>query len=285
MRGGVKALVLAVALAAPAGPVAAQSGQEQTLADIRQELSVLYVELQRLKRQLSTTGAPEVAVGGATALERMDRIEAELQRLTAEAEAMELRVNRIVEDGTNRVGDLEFRLCELEADCDIADLGETPTLGGDVAEEEIAPIEVLPPAGDDTGTGDGAEMAMGEQADFDRAKAAYDAGEYGQAAQMFRAFTETYPGGPLNAEAHFLRGEALSQSGQTAPAARAYLDAFSGRPEGPRAPQALLKLGLALNSLGQAEEGCVMLRQVGARFPGTPQAAEAATQAQTLGCQ
>ncbi len=30
--------------------------QDQTLADIRQELSVLSVEVQRLKRELSTTG-------------------------------------------------------------------------------------------------------------------------------------------------------------------------------------------------------------------------------------
>ena len=30
---------------------------DETLADIRQELSILYVELQRLNRELSTTGA------------------------------------------------------------------------------------------------------------------------------------------------------------------------------------------------------------------------------------
>ena len=37
-----------------ATPVAAQDAE--TLADIRQELTVLYVELQKLKRELSTTG-------------------------------------------------------------------------------------------------------------------------------------------------------------------------------------------------------------------------------------
>ena len=40
-----------------AGPAAAQSRQE-TLADIRQQLTVLYVAVQQLKRELSTTGAP-----------------------------------------------------------------------------------------------------------------------------------------------------------------------------------------------------------------------------------
>ena len=37
-----------------ATPVAAQDAE--TLADIRQELTVLYVELQKLKRELSTNG-------------------------------------------------------------------------------------------------------------------------------------------------------------------------------------------------------------------------------------
>ena len=46
------ALVVALAVAAP---VAAQD-RAQTLADIRQELSVLWVEIQSLKRELSTTG-------------------------------------------------------------------------------------------------------------------------------------------------------------------------------------------------------------------------------------
>jgi hypothetical protein len=38
-----------------AGPALAQD-RTQTLADIRQELSVLYVELQRLGQELNTTG-------------------------------------------------------------------------------------------------------------------------------------------------------------------------------------------------------------------------------------
>ena len=103
---------------------------DETLADIRQELSILYVELQRLNRELSTTGASgDVTVGG-SALDRIGAIEAELQRLTAKTEQLEFRIDRVVRDGTNRVGDLEFRLCELEADCDIANLEPGSTLGG-----------------------------------------------------------------------------------------------------------------------------------------------------------
>ena len=54
-------LVVVLALA---GAAQAQN-RDETLADIRQEMSVLYVELQKLKRELSTTGGVNDAqVGG-----------------------------------------------------------------------------------------------------------------------------------------------------------------------------------------------------------------------------
>ncbi len=282
---GIRGMILAAALALSpvAGPAAAQ---DSTLADIRQELSVLFVELQRLKRELSTTGNPAMALGGATALERMDRIEAELQRLIGRAEQMELRIDRVVTDGTNRVGDLEFRLCELEPGCDLGKLGDTPRLGGDAPGNGAALTpgpSPLPPA-QTTGDGTAPQLAMGEQADFDAARAAFDSGDHQGAADRFQRFTETYPGGPLNGEAHFLRGEALAATGQTAAAARAYLAAFSGNPDGARAPDALLRLGTSLGALGQRDEACVMLAQVGARYPGTTQDQQAQAQSQGLGC-
>ena len=91
-------------------PAPAQAQDAGTLADIRQELSVLYVEIQKLKRELSTTGGPSVSTGGSSVLDRVAAIESELQRLTQQTEQLEYRVQRVVEDGTNRIGDLEFRL-------------------------------------------------------------------------------------------------------------------------------------------------------------------------------
>ncbi|MEM6696533.1 MAG: tol-pal system protein YbgF [Pseudomonadota bacterium] len=255
-----------------------------TLADIRQELSILFVELQRLNRELSTSGTPDVAIGGDTARARLQRIEEELARLTARTEDMSLRITDIVRDGTNRIGDLEFRLCELEPDCDLASLGETPMLGGALPPDQELPTNLAPPPNTPASAGGGTELAMSEQADFDAAQAALQAGAYADAAERFLRFVETYPGGPLNAEAHFLRGEALSSQGALAEAGRAYLDSFSGSPNGPRAPDALLQLGITLNALGQVNEACVMLAQVGERFPGMPQVDTAAQQLQRLSC-
>ena len=271
-----RALIVALGLTL-AAPAAAQD-LEQTLADMRQELAVLHVELQRLERELSTTGAPTTPAPGGTTLERLDALEAQLRDLTQSTERMQNRIARVVEDGTRRVGDLEFRICELEPGCDIGEIGETLPIGGEGAVVSAAPA---PQPSEQPG---GAQLAVGEQADFDRARAAYDDRDFQRAAELFSTFVETYPGSPLSGEAHFLRGEALAETGDVAGAARAYLDSFSGAPEGRYAPRALLQLGLTLDELGQAQDACATLGEVPARFPESDASLEAQTAMAELGC-
>ncbi|WP_135507280.1 tetratricopeptide repeat protein [Roseovarius aestuariivivens] len=264
----------------------AQGGSE-TLADIRQELSVLYVELQKLKRELSTTGgAGQLTVGGSV-LDRVAAIESELQRLTAKTEQLEFRIDQVVTDGTNRVGDLEFRICELEPGCDITKIEPGDTLGG-VAPTTTGTTAPAPAdlPGTDTGlegTG-GVELAVGEQADFDAAMAAFEAGEHIAAAEQFELFQSNYPGSPLSGRAGLKRGEALEAAGEQTQAARAYLDTFSEAPQGPQAAEALYLLGRALGRLGQTNEACVTLSEVGTRFPGADVVAEAQGERQRLSC-
>ncbi len=245
----------------------------QTLADIRQELSLLYVEIQNLKRELSTTGAASGSGAGGSVLDRVDAIETALSGLIGRTEELEFRIDRIVRDGTNRIGDLEFRLVELEGG-DLSQLGQTTTLGGGEAPTGPAVAN----------TDDAGQMAMGEQADFDAAYAALGEGNFEDAVNRFGTFTDTYTGGPLSGQAHFLRGEALSGLGRTTDAARAYLTSFSGSPDGLRAPDALFKLGEALGELGQTSEACATLGEVGVRFPTSPVVAEAEAVRRTLGC-
>lgn len=270
--------VLAVCLAL-ASPALAQ-GNAQSLASIRAELGALATALEGLRAELiGGGGAGLVAAGGVGALARMDAIEAALVRLTAQSEALENRINRVVADGTNRLGDLEFRLCELEPGCDISKVGATPLLGGGA---------VAANGGGATGagvTGSAPALAMSEQADFDRAKAALDAGEYARAAELFAVFNTTYTGGPLTADAQFYRGQALQAAGDVAGAARAWLEGFAGAPDGPRAPESLLMLGRALADLQQVPEACAMLTEVGLRFPGAAAATEAGAMMRTLNCQ
>ncbi len=269
------ATLLCVMLALPAF---AQSAGKETLADIRQQLTVLYVELRKLKQELNTTGAAGGEISGSSSLDRVASMESELQRLTAKTEEREFRIDQVVRDGTNQIGDLEFRLCELEPDCDVGSLGDTPTLGG--GELPQAPVEA-PDADQD----EGPELAVGERSDFDRAQAALENGNYQEAADQFATFTATYPGGPLAAAADLGRGKALEGLGDTREAARAYLSAFSTNQTGPDAPEALVHLGAALGKLGQTAEACVTLSEVATRYPQAADAQQTATaEMQTLGC-
>jgi len=270
-------LIMGVMLGLMVSPAAVLAQDDQTLADVRQELNILFVEVQKLRRELSTTGGVSTSTGGSSVLDRVGAMESELQRLTSKTEELENRINRIVDDGTRRIGDLEFRLVELEGG-DVGKLGQTTTLGGEGQASVSAPLTA--PA---TPT-DEASLAVGEEADFKRAQEALASGDFRAAADLFATFNQTYPGGPLAAEAELRRGDALQGLGDSKEAARAFLTAFSTAPEGPMAPQALFELGRALGQLGQTQEACVTLSEVGVRFPTTPAVAEAENQRLALGC-
>jgi len=282
-RAATLAVICGVVLAMPQDAVA-QDGQ--TLADIRQELSVLFVEVQRLRRELSTTGGPGVNIPGGSVIDRVNVMESELQRLTRKSEELEFRINAVVSDGTNRIADLEFRLCELEPGCDISKLANGTTLGGGAAPTTTGTIpSLIQPQAQQNTTGPTTELAVGERADFERASEALANGDFRSAADLFAAFNETYPGGPLSSEADLRRGQALAQLDELRPAARAYLSAFTNDQTGPVAPEALFRLGDALGRLGQTQEACTTLQEVGVRFPQSGSVASAQEARARLGCQ
>jgi len=249
-----------------------------TLADIRGQIGALGVEIGGLRGELTASGALTQGVAGNTPLERLDAIEAELRRLTSKAEELEFRINRVVTDGTNRLGDLEFRVCEIEEGCDLGSLGDAAALGG-VDNAAVVPVPAPPPEAG------GPELALNEQADFERAEGTLASGDFRGAADLFAAYVAAYPGGPLTARALVGRGEALDGLGEASDAARAYLDSFSADPDGDVAPDALLGLGRNLGRLGQVPDACVTLDEVGARFPGSPLVLEAQAEMRLLECQ
>lgn len=275
------ALLSAVYLWTGAGQATAQQGK--TLADIRRDISGLQGELVRLQGELSLSGGGAAALGG-SALDRITTIEAELQRITAKTEQLEFRLNRIVSDGTNRLGDLQFRVCDMDPDCDIGAMGQTQPLGGaEAASAAPSAAPALAPASDAL-VFDG-QLAVSEEADFVAARDALAAGDASGAEQLFVQFRETYPGSPLEAQALIGEGRALDAQGDTREAARRYLQAYSGYPDVPAAPEALWRLGVSLGALGSVPEACVTLAEVANRYAGSDYAGQAAASRSELGCQ
>jgi tol-pal system protein YbgF len=268
---------IGLAFWAAATPVAAQ---QQSLADIKAELTVLDGQVRQLRDELVRRGAAGgLPADPASALTRLDQLEAELRRLTDRVDVLTNDVRRIVDDATNRVGDIEFRLTELEGG-DTAILAKPEPLGGGVTGPRPRPG---PAAG--AAPAAGTPLVATEQDDFDAAVAAADAGDNAQAAALFGSFLASYPGGPLQTEAQFRRGEALAATSDWRGAARSYLDAFSGAPQGPLAPRALYRLAIALGELGQVDEACLTLTEVDTRYPGSEVAGEVASQRAALNCQ
>jgi tol-pal system protein YbgF len=270
--------VLAFVAALGAGGFA----RAETVADVRAQLTTLNGQIQELRDELVRQGA----AGGlprdpATVLTRLDQLEAELRRLTDRVEVLVNDIDRIVKDATNRAGELDFRLTELEGG-DVSLIGTPEPLGGGVTE--------LRPRARPVATAPGmapldAPLTTNEGSAFEAAVAAAEAGDNVKAADLFTTFLATYPGGPLSAEAQFRRGESLSALGDWQSAARSYLDAFSGAPGGPYAPPALYHLGVSLGELGQVTQACQTLAEVDARYPGSAVAGDVAERKRMLNCQ
>jgi len=244
-------------------PSAAQQGD--SLAQLRSEISALSALVAELAANLSSgTGSTAQTQGfDGSMIDQVERIREELATLTARAEALEFRVRRVVDDASNRIGDMEFRLTELEGG-DTSALPPTPPLGG---ESGATSGGVSDPA-------QAPQLAAGEQSAFDAARALLDEGDTDAAKSALSVFLETYPGSPLGAQASALLAQAQRDSGADADAARTWLNLYLANPEGPDAPHALLELGNSLAQLGQVSEACVMFEELFTRFPDAPEAAQ-----------
>jgi tol-pal system protein YbgF len=274
----------AILLATFLSPMAVQAQDEQTLADIRQELEFVYAEIVSLKRELSTTGNATQTANNGPALQRVNALEAEVRRITGRIESKQNWIERIITDGTNRVGDLEFRLCELEAGCDISTLDRTAPLGGKIPDRQVSNTGGQTVSQPTNTTVDTSGATDSERATFQRAMSAFESQDFASASSQFDTLIANFPGGPLTGEAHYWKGAAQAGQGDWGSAARSFLESFSGSPQGTKAPDALYRLGISLRELGQTEEACLMLSEVPIRYPASPVLAEAAAERSALGC-
>lgn len=272
-----RALLLAAGLALAGHGAVAQEGGNPSLADIRAELTQLTQDLQSLRSELVASGSLGFAMaGGDSAIDRMNAMEARLAQLTGQTEQLQNRIDRVVKDGTTRIGDIEFRLCEMEPNCDFSTLS-TPMLGEQGA---AAPAPAPAPQQHGSLNGNAANPLAGaateaEQADFDRAREVLGQGDFRGAADLFATVAQAHAGGPLTAQALFLRGAALDSAGDLQGAGAAWLESFAADPNGDQAADALLGLSRAVARTSDPAAGCPFLFEIQARFPNAPQAAEA----------
>ena len=245
------------------GTCHAQDDVGRTLGDMKLEIEFLSSQLDGLRKELLESGAALSTTNSGPALTRLDAIEHELRVLTGQMEELEHRVSTTTNEMENKLGDLEFRITELE--------GGTITApeGRDDVESDI-PV--------------GVELTIAEREDFEAAKAALDKADYATAASGFGAFTTNYPGGPLTAVAHLYRGQALFEQEDWKNAGVSFLDSFSAAPKGPRAAEALFSLAESLAKLDKTTQACSSLAEIPVRFPESDFVSKVAAKQTELNC-
>lgn len=274
LRTGLAVVCLAGALAA-ALPANAQTWTGAgSSEDLQYRLSIIDAELADIRARLG--GAPAKSTGGGAssgeAMIRLDRLEAEIQKLTGQLEQIQFEQRRVAEDAAQRFGDIEFRLTELE--------------GGDTSQiPAVTPLGGIQ-QGANTQMAAAPEVSVSERGDLDRAIDDVKQGRFDQGEDRLRQFLNAYPSSPLEGEAYYWLGESQFIRGSFQAAARSFLDGYSRNRTGPNAPNNLYRLGVTLGRLGQASEACLTLREVRHQFPSGPSdvldAADA--ESRTLNC-
>ena len=287
------ALLLSTALAAAAGPAAAQD--DRRVADLQRQVR----ELRAIVFQGRDTGQPvEIKPVGpdpqVVALQgRVDELSEGQRRLTGQNEelqhsldesrrtAEQLRAEaqsfRAASDA--RVQRLEQQLAALQA--------PPPA----TVEAPPAPVATLPPVvqapasrppasrraqeltartqAGDTSTFGGVAAGDG----FDEAYQRLVDADYAGAQAGFEGFIARKPTDPRVADAKFYIGQSLYVRETYGPAARAYAEALKGWPKTKWAPDATVKLAQSLNQLNQNANACAALAEFNRRYgPAAPAA-------------
>jgi len=136
-----------------------------------------------------------------------------------------------------------------------------------------APLELgktPPPPPAATGptiVGSGVAMLDAPREQFNAALQAFQAGQYAQAEDGFKAFMAANPAHRLTPDAIFYVGETYFQRSRPREAAEQYLKVTTDYSKSSRAPESMVRLGQTLATLGNPQEACATLAEFGKRYP------------------
>ena len=284
-------MVAALALSVPAiAPLGAQTSgnTEVRIRKVEAEVAALqravfpgsdgrfFPQLQTGQSASIQPGSPASA-GSSDMLVRMDALEGQVARLTAQ-----------VEEDHNRVEKLDARLAALEpgikapaiagpsstssTDSNLAAMGAAPkpvpasaaakpsakpAVTSDAAAKRVAAVRAVPKpktkdAGDD-------EYSYGFHL--------WEAKFYPESGQQLKMFLQKYPKHARTSYARNLLGRDYLDDNNAHEAAGWFLQNYKLEPKGDRAPDSLLYLAESMRQLGDTARGCVAIKQFAGAFP------------------
>ncbi len=284
-------VVLTLALAAPALAQTVDTGMEARLRKLEAEVSALqrvvfpggdgrfFPQIQPSQNGTTPAGTP-ASNPNADMLTRMDALEGQVARLTAQ-----------VEEDRNRMDKLEGRLAALEGNktAPVA-AGQGATTTGNLA-AMTGGASTPKPAPTATPTPKPAAPAAAKPADPSAKRLAAvraiakpqtaDAGDdeysygyrlweakfYPEAQQQLKLFLTKYPKHARGSYARNLLGRAYLDEGNPREAASWFLQNYKADPKGDRAPDSLLYLAESMRQLKDTNRACVAIDQFAREFP------------------
>lgn len=287
-RGLRSGLLAAAALAAvgTAGPVHAQMDTREGIA-LQNQILELRRDFQALRDQvarggggaaggsflggagrpvpLTPSGPPAAAsVGGgeltAQLVARVNALEEQMRSLQGRIDELGNRVQNQGQDLPKQIGDLNFRLQQLESGQGRSGGSPPPVPGGGVA--PAASNAAAPPAAvSGTPPPRRPELALQE------GNAALGRRDYATAEATAREVLQNNRTSPRAYDAQFLLAESLAGRQNWAQAAIAYDDTYSRSRTGSRAQDSLVGLANSLIGLGDKRAGCAALVKLRTEFP------------------
>ncbi len=250
LRGGLVALALLLP-----GAAAAQMETREGIA-LQNQILQLRQEMEQLRRGGAASAPPVATRGGGGSeltgqlLERVQRLEEEVNRHRGRADVLENQNQRLRAELEKLQGDIEFRLSRAE--------GTAPARGG------AAPA-TPPPAGPPT-TSTGAPPPRTPEVALREGQAALSRRDYATAEAAAREVIGMR-GGAGNVNAQMLLADSLAGRRDFGNAAIAYNEAYTRARTGPRAPEAMTGLAAAFLGLNSRREACETLGELRSQFP------------------
>ncbi len=192
-------------------------------------------------------------------LQQLDALQTEVRDLRGKIEVQGYEIERLKARQRDVLGDMDRRISALEQ------RGAASALSAAAAPGQGAAVTAPVPAA----------VSAAEQHDYDAAFDLLKQGNYDPAAKAFRNFIAKYPQSALRDNAQYW----LAQAYYVVRNFRQALDEFgkvvSDFPSSTKAQDAALKIGYCHYELGEWSKARASLKQVSARYPGTPAAKSA----------
>jgi tol-pal system protein YbgF len=245
--GRTDVIVLDDRLASVEGQLARQKTQIEKLGqtsenkeqNIRGQTANLRVEIKSLREQIG-------AING-----RLDEVEYQIKQENSASGLTEL--DRMKEDARA----MNSRITSIEQYLDMGGAARSPSVKRAPAKVPAASVPL---------------SSLSEQALYDQAKQAFDAGELEKARQGFQEFTKRFPDSQNADNAQFWIGEIYYREKWYEKAIVEYQKVVEDYPRGNKIRSAMLKQGYAFLNIGDKANARLILKELIKKYPNTTEA-------------